>query len=150
MGAKGIVKGKNSEREVINLLQPVVDEVYTSFGWDPIKLQRNTLQYDSGGIDICGLDWIAPEVKNQKVMQLNAWWKQCEEQAKAYSTRTSKRTPVLFYRSNHVPWRVRMPGWVGEDAVGLPAVVDISFIDFVGWFKLRLRHELAREKQRTG
>lgn len=140
MGRMGLMKGKRGEREVIALLRPVIERVYGDHGVDDVpRLQRNTLQSDAGGFDIVGLHWLAIEVKRQETLNLNAWWQQTLRQAGA------GQTPVLFYKQNRKPWRVRMNTgvWVGEGY--MMVLSDISIEDFLVVFERRLRWELVRE-----
>ena len=98
-------KGQRGEREVIKLIQPIVDRVCEEVGCIPIPLERNLIQAHKGGADLHGLDWLALEVKYQETENLTAWWRQCVEQAKEH------QTPILFYRRNFVrEWRVKMYG----------------------------------------
>src|SRR5438045_4158293 len=69
-------KGKRAERQVIDLLQPIVDHCYKEAGLKPLLLQRNTVQSDQGGFDIIGLEWLALEVKHQEILNVDAWWQQ--------------------------------------------------------------------------
>lgn len=89
-------KGKRGEREVVHILQAVVNEVY---GEKAPRIQRNTLQSDKGGYDLVGLEDFAIEVKRHEKLNVKAWWKQTLRQAKG-------KFPVLFYRQNSVPWSV--------------------------------------------
>jgi len=134
MNGKGrLNKGKSGEREVVKLLQPVIDEVYTAKLLEPPRLQRNTLQSDSGGYDIVGLAWLALEVKRCETLNLNAWWKQTERQC------GKDQTPVLMYRQSRKPWRCRILAKSGE----VDVLADISIEDFLIYFKDRLERELA-------
>lgn len=96
MGSMSLQKGKRAEREVAKIIQSVVDSLPEE---KRTKIQRNTLQYDSGGFDIVGIDWLAVEVKHQETLQVEKWWKQTCNQAIG-------RVPVLFYKQNRSPWRV--------------------------------------------
>jgi hypothetical protein len=139
-GKSSLQKGKRGEREVVKILQPVVDEMYSMAGLEVPKLQRNTLQSDSGGYDIVGLSWIALEVKLQEQQNLNGWWKQTLTQA------GPNQLPVLFYRKNHAKWRVRTWGnlaWGSRYANHI--LVDISVEDFLNYFRLILKSELSDE-----
>lgn len=138
MGLMGLNKGKRGEREVVQLLQPVVNAVYSALGREPPVLQRNTLQSDRGGYDIVGLDWLAPEVKRCETLNLSGWWQQCKEQARP------GQTPVLFYRKNGTKWRVRMVGSLkmGYGDERLAMLVEVSVDDFLRYFKRRLEHRL--------
>lgn len=145
MGGKmSLGKGKRGEREIVKLLQPVVDKVYACYpqlGQAPI-IQRNTLQSDRGGFDLVGLDWLAPEVKFQESLNLNGWWKQTAGQAKPH------QTPVLFYRRSRVAWRVQIKMYrqLGEKRFFCRA--DIAVEDFLVYFEHRLHLELAAEVDR--
>lgn len=154
-------KGKSAEREVIRLLQPVVNDAYVRLhveqpaladmvGACPV-LQRNTLQADDGGADLCGLAWMALEVKHQKTQAMNEWWRQCMRQAKP------GQTPVLWWKTNGKGWRVRMPAvvMVGNEGTGAadggrkfewgrsPAVVEMSCDDWLLYFGERVYGELC-------
>jgi hypothetical protein len=93
MGLMGLNKGKRAEREIVGLLQPVVNAVYAAAGITPPLLQRNTLQSDRGGYDIVGLDWFAPEVKRCETLSLRTWWEQCKGQAKPSQARPGQARP---------------------------------------------------------
>lgn len=129
-------KGKRAEREVIKIIQPVVEQVYKHVGMEPPRLQRNTLQSDVGGFDIVGLEWLALEVKHQQQFSLTPWWAQTVRQA------NGSQEPVLFYRKNNVPWRVRMYGYLSTDHNAHRSVVDISPEDFCAYLAMRLYEEL--------
>lgn len=136
-------KGKRGEREIVHLLQPVIDEVYASSGIPIPILQRNTIQSDRGGFDIVGLDWLAIEVKHQEQNNVNGWWTQTVQQA-------GKKMPVLFYRRNNAKWRVRTVGYVFQRTSTTgpafsEAVIDISTDDFLLYFKKRLVAEIAAQ-----
>lgn len=151
-------KGKAAEREVVRLLQPVVNDAYVRLwreepelagyvGECPV-LQRNTLQADDGGADLCGLAWLALEVKHQKTQAMNEWWRQCMGQAKP------GQTPVLWWKTNGKGWRVRMPVVMqvgSESAKGVQgctwatssAVVEMSCDDWLLYFGERVYGELC-------
>lgn len=128
-------KGKRAEREVIAILQPIVNHVWLTHGLEPPLLQRNTLQSDQGGCDLAGLEWLSLEVKHCETFQLTQWWAQTVRQAKGRNGQ--KKTAVLFYRKNNVAWRVRMEGQAG-DFRPWACVVDIAQEDFEYWFYNRL------------
>lgn len=131
-------KGKSGERQVIALLQPVVNEVYVAHGLKPPLLERNLLQANLGGCDLHGLAWFAPEVKLCETFALPAWWKQCLTQA------GDTRVPVLFYRRNRVDWQVMMHATLRP---GCTAVAIVSVAAFLTWFRLTLAWEVTRETQ---
>ena len=134
-------KGKRGEREIIDLLQPVVNEVYVAHGEKPPLLQRNLLQSDKGGCDVHGLAWFAPEVKFQETFALAAWWQQCEQQA------GEDKVPVLFYRRSRVDWLVMMRATL---APGCTTVATVSMAAFLVWFRLTLAKEVGRGTQKHG
>lgn len=135
-------KGARGERLVIQMLQPIVDRVYFAHGVEPALIpviQRNTLQSHLGGCDLCGLEWLAIEVKSQETLNLNAWTKQCIEQAKP------NQTPVLLYKQNNKGWKVMMhvllvPG--GSTNLKVWAGIDIE--SFLQYFEYRLTWELNK------
>jgi len=134
-------KGKRGEREIIDMLQPIVDEVRKELGLRELKLKRNTLQSDSGGSDVAGLPWLALECKLHATLAPHKWWEQCVAQAE------EGQEPVLTYRKDRMDWRVRMWGQVhGGDLHRLGMVVDIAMEDFLRWFRWRLVHELTRAR----
>lgn len=119
-------KGQRAEREVIKLLQPIVDRVYGAKGLEPPTLERNLQQAASGGYDIKGLEWLALEVKRCEQLNLNKWWEQTVRQA------CGNKIPVLFYRQNRKAWRVRVEGRLPlhkDDFVA--AIVDIGLEEFL-------------------
>lgn len=133
-------KGKKGEREVIDMLQPIVDQVYEAHGLKPPQLKRNQNQSDGGGYDIVGLPWFAPEVKRHETLCVDKWWAQCLAQADA-----GQAAVLLWRRNGERSWHVRMMGYVGGPGTGLQVPVDISYEDFRRWFRLKLNEELADE-----
>ena len=137
----GLMKGKRAEREIIRLLQPIVERVYADLGYEDIPLlQRNTLQSHRGGYDIIGLEWLAIEVKHQEQLSVNTWWKQTLRQAAA------GQMPTLFYRKNNVKWQVviRTQVFVGNGFVPIRSTVSME--DYMIYFERRLRWEVSTEK----
>lgn len=135
-GLRSRNKGKRGERQVIDLLQPVVNQIYEAHGLEPPTLQRNTLQSDFGGFDITGLEWLALEVKRQEQLNVAAWWEQTCRQARNCE-------PVLFYRRNNGAWTVVMYGYLFA-ALPITAVVRVDVDTFLRWFRARLSYELER------
>ena len=93
-GKSSRTKGNTGERELLSLLS---DEL----GIVP-KLTRNLSQTRSGGGDCIDLDGWNIEVKRQEKLNINAWWTQTVEQCEP------GKKPILFYRSNRMPWNVMM------------------------------------------
>ena len=140
MSKMGLMKGKRGEREVIKLLQPVIEDAYLKAGYadqTPI-LRRNLMQSIDGGFDITGLHWLALEVKFHETSQLSSWWDQCKSQA------GENQEPVLIHRKSHQPWRVRMFGALPlPDGRKVRCPVDISVESFLVYVQHRLLQELA-------
>ncbi len=130
-------KGASAEREVIGLLQPVVDKVYTAYGRVPPKLTRNLEQTRCGGHDLVGLDWLALEVKRCETLKITEWWKQAVRQAGA------DKLPVLIYRQNGKAWNIRMPVQAGVGrGLQMPLVVEMNLMGFLWWLEERLKSDL--------
>lgn len=128
-------KGQRAEREVVHLLQPIVDRITEARELPYLDIERNQNQSNSGGYDLVGLNWLAIEVKHQEVLSVDTWWAQARRQAKV------GQIPVLVYKKNRVAFRVRTWG----NGFGNPDkiyVVDISLEDFLdlfdSWCKLKL------------
>lgn len=118
-------KGASAERELANVLQLAVDAALPPS--KAIKIKRNLEQYQEGGDDLMGLPFLAIEVKRCEKLQIGSWWQQCLDQAKG-------RIPVLAYRQNNKPWRVRML----LDCYG-DVVVEVSIHDFLQVLRGMLR-----------
>lgn len=114
-------KGKRGEREVVKLLQPVVDKVFEARGIEPPVLYRNQNQSFQGGYDIDGIDWLALEVKRQETLNINKWWEQAKSQA------SKDQVPVLIFRQNGSrKWRVIMFGYLAVGKVRIKTRVEIT------------------------
>jgi len=134
-------KGSNGEREVIKLLQPVVNRAYAKAGLEPPALERNLTQSRGGGYDIVGLEWLALEIKRQENLNISNWWVQCRVQCK------KNQVPVLMFRQNRTKWKVKMfiriP--IGPDGAGgwhrSPAILKLE--EFLIYFEKRVFHEIS-------
>lgn len=144
-------KGAGGEREAIALLQPAVDEVCYELNVQRFELIRDSRQrYEKKHYDIFGCPWMALEVKRvENQSGLGSWWEQvCLATAEG-------QTPVLMYRPNNSPWKIRtrvpisvVKGGFYEGRgmfkpVRVRMAVDITFPDFLVWFKLKLKAELT-------
>ena len=129
-------KGQTGEREVIKLLQPIIDRVYDDARQYAPQLQRNTLQSDKGGFDIVGIESqpLRFEVKRCETLNLSAWWQQTLKQA-------GNREPVLIYQQSRKPWRVRMT----KDIDNLTMLVDVSIDNFLRWLELFLKSQVTAD-----
>lgn len=123
-------KGARGEREVIELLQPVLDEVCDTCGQPRIELRRNWDQrWRKKQYDVIGLPWIALEVKRQENLSgIEGWWRQVEEAC------LEGQVPVLLYRKNHAPWRARLrANLVAGELNDVEIVADLGLDDFLHW-----------------
>lgn len=134
MAINSRTKGATGEREIINLIKPVIERAYAQAGVPMPTVQRNSLQSHLGGSDIAGLHTVSIEVKRCEVLQVEKWWAQCMRQATG-----ENKIPVLAYRKNRQPWRVRMWGWIqtGQNTAW-QTEVEISMDDFLLWFEKHL------------
>lgn len=135
-------KGKNGEREVVNLLQPYVTRVYAGLGMEAPDLLRNQMQTAVGGYDIVGLPWLALEVKRQEQLSLNAWWAQVTKAAKP------EQVPVVIFRQNRQKWQALMPAWLHTGGQGHMQIrAQCTLEDFLHWFEQRVLYEAKKESE---
>lgn len=140
-GKFSLEKGKRAEREVVNKLNPIIDMVIdecVSEGIDKTislsRLRRNKNQSDIGGVDLFGIKTLAIEVKHQETLAISVWWNQCLRQAEI------GQIPILLYKKNNIPWRVRLI----SDVDGINLTIDISIDDFYIWFYHHIKHLVLR------
>lgn len=137
-GRSSLDKGKRGEREVAAILNGLLIETMRELGYpeDEISarsIQRNQNQSAVGGNDLSNTMGLGIEVKrHENISNINSWWSQCCEGAQR-----NNEWPVLIYRQNHQPWRVRtwtkliLPG--SQELVD--AVADINYDAFQKWYK---------------
>lgn len=123
-------KGQRGEREIIGILQELVDRTRVARQLAPIVLQRNTLQAHLGGDDLVGLGRFSCEVKRVETDYNEAWWRQAVRQA------GDTKVPILFYRRNKVAWAVKVRAYVSTPCDRDQHELDItlSLEDFILWF----------------
>lgn len=138
-------KGRRAEREIIALLQPILNHVWNEQKLDPPQLERRT--FGLSGEDIQGLEWLSLEVKHREVFALDQWWAQTVKQSKKRNGQDT--IPALVYKRNHAPWRVRMFGTVGLSCP-YSCIVDISWEDFEWWFYQQARAEAIASRHERG
>jgi len=137
MGAMARSKGARGEREIIDLLQPIVNAAYTAVNKQPPQLKRtSSMQADGGGCDVHGLDWLAMEVKRCETLHVEVWWQQCVSQAKP------GQLPVLVYRQNKRQWRVRL--YVALSVPRICVLAELSIDDFLVYFARALSLSLRQ------
>lgn len=144
MGINVVTKGKAGEREVVKLLQPMVDEVYNGLDLEPPQMLRNQMQSAVGGFDLEGLPWLAVEVKRRETLDLNSWWNQVLKAA------GGAREPVVIFRQNRCKWRVLMWAYVWTGGSNHQRVrVEVSYDDFCVWFKARCKFHALQTNEAT-
>ena len=146
-------KGAQGEREVINVLVPIVQRAMQKEGFAPDQIaraekciQRNQNQSAVGGNDLSHTFGLSFEVKRQEQLSINTWWKQCEAAAKP-----NNELPVLVYRQNKQAWRVVtygylwLPGSEGSSYGNMMARLEMDWPTFQSWFE-----EWVTRKLRNG
>lgn len=146
-------KGQRGEREVVKLLQDVVDRVRARYKAEPLVLQRNALQAHLGGCDLHGLEGFAVEVKFVEVESVGQWWRQAVRQAEALTKPNHvAHIPILFYRASRRPWAVKFRAYVqtprDRDLVELDVETDLQ--DFLDWFENAYDEVMAEWEQTLG
>lgn len=150
MGSLSIQKGKRAEREVANMLNPILVRLVESIQCDPVKLKRNLAQTQAGGFDLEGLPWIAIEIKHHQQVSLGSWWAQTcgqagTDQGGAPIVGRKVREPVLIWKKHGGKWNVRMLGRLEiEPGRRLRVVVDVAMEAFLAWFEKRAEVELKK------
>lgn len=140
MGASQRRKGVAGEREVIVMLQPVVDEVCAACGHQAPTLKRTgSLQANGGGSDIAGLEWLALEVKNVKEsgLRVGEWWQQTLRQC------GQQQVPVLAYKLKG-KWFVMCFATMHASTHQWSVPVVITWHEWLTWFRARLTEELMK------
>lgn len=144
-------KGQTGEREVADMLNAAVFRATGTYG----DFKRNLQQTQDGGFDLFSelFPFFAFEVKRVENLTpglLESFWQQALRQAGTPTTMTSRGSgaylPVLIYRRNRNPWRVRTYGalcWHGDNIV-----VDVTVDDFTRWFEAQIKkvHEKRNVK----
>lgn len=107
MSINSRTKGRAGEQEVCRWLNSIAAKAYESLGL-PVPetplFQRNQNQTAVGGSDITNPFGLSIEVKRHEQLAVDAWWRQCYEDAAA-----ANKTPVLLYRQNGKrKWRAVM------------------------------------------
>lgn len=136
-------KGQRGEREVISMLQPVIDKVCEDLGIVTFQLKRNLHQrYKQKEYDVDGVPWMALEVKFQEDQSgIGSWWRQVKAACRP------GQVPVLIYRQKNRPWMVRTR--VGIDAgngVHVKIVVSMLAADWLVWFEYRFRSDFEKNR----
>jgi hypothetical protein len=139
-------KGKTGEREVADAMNYCIYLAMKDLGHTQEEcllgmktIQRNQIQTAIGGSDLIGCYGLSVEVKRQETLNVNTWWKQCQ-----VSALRDNAIPVLIYRQNKKPWRVRTYTMMPlPDGHQMQTVSEIDWetfrIWFTGWVKATLQ-----------
>jgi hypothetical protein len=148
-----VSKGKSGEREVATMLNAIVVEVMTAMAYPAEAIaaatktvQRNQNQTAVGGCDLTNVFGMAVEVKLQEQLAIPAWWRQTVAAAER-----NNELPVLIYRQNRKPWRVRTYAWLALPGSSPGAwnrqqmiVAEFDVDTFKGWFAQWVRGRLEQ------
>jgi hypothetical protein len=131
-------KGKTGEREVADAMNYCIYLAMEALGYPKEEclkgmctIQRNQIQTAIGGSDLLNCYGLSVEVKRQEVLSVGSWWKQCEASALKENT-----IPVLAYRQNNKPWKVRTYSWLPlPEGHQIKIVSEMDWDTFRTWFK---------------
>lgn len=132
-------KGARGEREMIAVLQPIVDRVCDECGQPRFEIRRNyTQRFQAKECDLIGIPWMSFEVKRvENLSGMGGWWRQTLK-----ATREGQ-VPVLFYRQNHKGWKVRFRVALDAGRYKVRSTVTVDLATFLVWFEHRLKSELG-------
>jgi hypothetical protein len=135
-------KGAEGERQVYKMLNDIIVEVMTGMAFPSEEIekarkmvQRNQNQTAVGGCDLTNTFQLAIEVKRQEQLCIPEWWRQTVKSAEK-----NNELPVLMFRQNNRPWRIRTYGFLHAPAANggwtsVQAVVEFDEPTFKLWFK---------------
>jgi len=142
-------KGARAERDIAAVfkatMEKVEGEVLTSHGIEAThseNVRRTAKPMFSQGEDLAGVPEISIEVKHVEANLIEAHWQQCLKQAKV-----RERFPVLCYKKNHRPWRVRTYTSLqnpSRSAVMQWIVADYDLEQFLKWYAEIYRELITR------
>lgn len=138
MGVNIRVKGQVGEREIADMLNGILYSVAKELDFsqeDCVKaanmVQRNQMQTAVGGNDLTNCFGLSIEIKRQEQLAVNTWWKQC-----CAAAERNGEMPVLMYRQNRKPWRVRTYVWITlPNNMQQSAVAEFDEDTFRAWFR---------------
>lgn len=129
-------KGADGEREVLNAFRDVmrnVEEQLTAKGLTFVARSdfttRKRIEKGTSNRDLGNIPLISIEVKRHEKLNIAKAWEQAVRQAESL-------LPVLVYRSNNRPWKVRTTAaLIYPNGVSCRFVVaEVSLSDFLGYF----------------
>jgi len=140
-------KGKTGEREVADAMNYCIYCAMKELGYPNEQcvagmqtIQRNQIQTAIGGQDLINCFGLSVEVKRQETLSINTWWKQCVNDAEKTNT-----IPVLAYRQNKKPWRVRTYVWIPlPTGHQMKVIAEIDWETYRMWFKEWVKFSLQK------
>lgn len=135
-------KGAEGERQVYKMLNDIIVEVMRAANYPDDEIakaqnmvQRNQNQSAVGGNDLTNTFGMSIEVKRQEQLSIGTWWAQCVAAADR-----NKELPVLIFKQNRKPWRIRTYGFMhipAKDGTwgSQQAIVEIDEATFKNWFR---------------
>lgn len=150
MGINIRAKGQSGEREVADMLNFIIYQVMKELEFPEEEclkgiqsVQRNQNQSAVGGNDLSNCLGLSIEVKRQEQLSVGTWWRQCVAAAER-----NNEMPVLMYRQNRKPWRVRTYAWINlPDGKHVRAEVEFDVDTFKAWFREWARASIMQGKE---
>jgi hypothetical protein len=138
MGINVRTKGATGEREVADMLNFAIYTAMKEMGYTEEQclkgmttVQRNQNQSAVGGNDLTNCLGMSIEVKRQEALAVPTWWRQTVAAAER-----NGELPVLLYRQNRKPWRVRTLVSANlPDGAQVQLVGEMDIDSFKAWFK---------------
>lgn len=142
-------KGAEGEREVVKILTTITIDVMRSLSCPEEEvekatkmIQRNQNQSAVGGNDLSNTFGLSIEVKRQETLSPGTWWAQC-----CAAAERNKELPVLMYRQNRKPWKIRTFGWltIPNENGGWTyqqSIVEFGLDEFKTWFTSWVRNRI--------
>lgn len=140
-GAKGERDVLSAFREAMRAVEAELAECGHVFVARSEFATRKRIEAGTSNRDIGNIPLISIEVKRNETLNVKGAWEQCVRQA------DGGLLPVLVYRYNREPWRVRT--WIGlthhdrSGKVVAYAVGEVALPDFLDYFARMYREFLA-------
>jgi len=141
-------KGKRGEREVVALLQGILQANKLTDHFSAENIGRNLSQTRGGGFDIENVPLLAVEVKYQETPNFKSYWNQAYKQALQHCEAfpDDPLTPVVFWRKARAKWKVLIPAAFLEGCESIPEYIEMDTKTFTYWWVSRLRKHIPTQK----
>jgi len=145
MGINVRQKGASGEREIADAMNYILYQVAKELEFPEEQclkamssIQRNQNQTAVGGNDLTHTLGLSIEIKRQEQLSLSTWWAQCAAAAQRHN-----ELPVLIYRQNRKPWRVRTLVWLPlPNNRQVQVIGEFSYEEFKEWWRNWARAQL--------